>query len=129
MIIHMIGNAHIDPVWMWSWQAGADEALTSFRSAADRCDEYPEFVYTRGESWLYQVVERIDPELFERVRGLIARGQWHVVGGQFIQPDSNLPTEEGWRRQFRHGGRYFRDRFGVSSTVAYNLDSFGHPAT
>ena len=27
MIIHMIGQGHIDPVWMWPWQAGADEAL------------------------------------------------------------------------------------------------------
>src|SRR5215211_9024690 len=129
MIVHMIGNAHIDPVWMWSWQAGADEALATCRSAADRCDEYPEFVFTRGEAWVYQVVERIDPELFARVRGLIERGQWHITGGQYIQPDSNLPTEEGWRRQFRHGRRYVRDRFGVGPTVAFNVDSFGHPAT
>lgn len=129
MIIHMIGNAHIDPVWMWGWQAGADEALATCRSAADRCDEYPEFIFTRGEAWVYQIVERIDAELFARIGRLVERGQWHVTGGQFIQPDSNLPTEVGWRRQFRHGRRYFRDRFGVEPTVACNVDSFGHPAT
>ena len=50
MIVHMIGNAHIDPVWLWRWQAGVDEALATFRSAADRCEEYPEFIFTRGES-------------------------------------------------------------------------------
>ena len=61
MIIHMIGNAHIDPVWMWQLAGGADESLATFRSAADRCDEYPEFIFTRGEAWVYQVVERIDP--------------------------------------------------------------------
>src|SRR5687768_14021381 len=129
MIIHMIGQAHIDPVWMWSWQAGADGALATFSSAADRCDEYPEFIFTRGEAWIYQVVERIDPELFARARGHIERGQWHVVGDQYIQPDCNLPTEEAWRQQFRHGRRYFEDRFGARSTVAFNVDSFGHPAT
>ena len=129
MIVHMIGNAHLDPVWLWPWQAGVDEALASFRSAADRCDEYPEFIYTRGEAWLYQQVERIDPALFERVRRLVERGQWHVTGGQYIQPDTNLPTEMGLNRQFIHGRRYFKDRFGVGSQVAYNVDSFGHPAT
>jgi alpha-mannosidase len=36
----MIGNAHIDPVWLWRWQEGVDEALATFRSAADRCEEY-----------------------------------------------------------------------------------------
>jgi alpha-mannosidase len=129
MIIHMIGQGHIDPVWMWPWQAGADEALATCRAAADRCDEYPDFIFTRGEAWVYQIVERIDPELFERIKGLIARGQWHVVGDQYIQPDCNLPIEEAWRRQFRHGRTYFQDRFGTKSTVAYNVDSFGHPAT
>src|SRR3712207_6341729 len=64
---------------------GVDEALATFCSAADRCDEYPEFVFTRGESWLYEQVERIDPELFGRVRRLVEGGQWHVTGGQYIQ--------------------------------------------
>jgi alpha-mannosidase len=50
MLVHMIGNAHIDPVWLWRWQSGADEALATMASAADRCDEYPEFVFTRGEA-------------------------------------------------------------------------------
>ncbi len=125
----MIGNAHVDPVWLWPWQAGVDEALATFSSAADRCDEYPEFVFTRGESWLYEQVERIDPDLFGRVRRLVERDQWHITGGQYLQPDVNLPTEMGLRRQIIHGQRYFRDRFGVSPKVGYYVDSFGHPAT
>ena len=129
MIVHMIGNAHIDPVWLWPWQAGVDEALATFRSAADRCDEYPEFVFTRGESWLFEQVERIDPELFERVRRLVEGGRWHITGGQYIQPDVNLSTVMGLNRQILHGQRYFRDRFGVSPRVGYNVDSFGHSAT
>src|SRR5215216_1657860 len=124
----MIGNAHIDPVWLWSWQAGVDEALATFRSAADRCEEYPEFVFTRGESWLFEQVERIDPELFERVRRLVESGRWHITGGQYIQPDVNLSTVMGLHRQIIHGQRYFKDRFGVSPKVGYNVDSFGHPA-
>ncbi len=129
MRVHMIGNAHIDPVWLWPWQAGADEALATMSSAADRCDEYPEFVFTRGEAWLYAQVERLRPDLFARIRALIERGQWHVTGGQFIQPDLNLPTAAGLHRQIIHGQRYFRDRFGISPTVGYNVDSFGHTAS
>src|SRR5215203_3610105 len=125
----MIGNAHIDPVWLWRWQAGVDEALASFRSAADRCDEYPEFVYTRAEAWLYVWVELIGPGGFARVRALIEDSRWQVTGGQYVQPDVNLSTEMGLVRQILHGRRYFRDRFGVSPRVGYNVDSFGHPAT
>lgn len=129
MRVHMIANAHIDPVWLWPWQAGADEALATAAAMADRCDEYPDFVFTRGEAWLYAEVERLRPELFARVRGLIERGQWHVTGGQFIQPDLNLPTAAGLHRQITHGQRYFRDRFGIAPTVGYNVDSFGHTAS
>ena len=129
VVVHMVGNAHIDPVWLWNWQAGVDEALATFRSAADRCDEYPEFIYTRGESWLYAQVEELDPPLFARVRKLVEKGQWHISGGQFLQPDVNAPTEMGLRRQIEHGRRWFRDRFGVEPDIGYNLDSFGHPAT
>lgn len=125
----MIGNAHIDPVWLWRWQAGVDEALASFRSAADRLDEYPDFVYTRGEAWLYEQVEKLDPELFGRARRFVEDGRWHVTGGQYLQPDLNGPTEMGLRRQILHGQRYFKGRFGVTPKVGYNVDSFGHPAT
>jgi alpha-mannosidase len=129
MLVHMIGNAHIDPVWLWPWQSGADEAFATMASAADRCDEYPEFIFTRGEAWVYQQVEKVRPDLFARIRKLVERGQWHITGGQFVQPDLNLPTEVGLRRQIVHGQRYFRDRFGVTSTVGYNVDSFGHTAS
>ncbi len=128
-VVHMIGNAHLDPIWLWNWQAGVDEALATFRSAADLCDEYPEFIYTRGEAWLYQQVEKLDPALFARVVKLVERGQWHVTGGQFVQPDCNLPSAAGWRRQLQHGQKYFRERFGICPEVGYNVDSFGHPAT
>lgn len=125
----MIGNAHIDPVWLWPWQAGVDEVLATFRSAADRCEEYPEFVFTRGESWTYEWVERLDPALFRRVRKLVERGQWHITGGQYLQPDCNLPTAAGFRRCIAEGQRYFKDRFGVNPVVGYNVDSFGHAAS
>ncbi len=129
MRVHMIANAHIDPVWLWPWQAGADEALATAASMADRCDEYPDFVFTRGEAWLYAQVERLRPELFARIRALIERGQWHVTGGQFIQPDLNLATAAGLHRQIVLGQRYFLDRFGIAPTVGYNVDSFGHTAS
>ncbi len=128
-IVHMIGNAHIDPVWLWPWQAGVDEALASFSSSAARCEEYPEFIYTRGESWLYQQVQKIDPALFRRVKRLVKKGQWHITGGQYIQPDTNHPNKAGWDQLLLHGCRYFEKEFGIRPKVAYNVDSFGHPAT
>ena len=127
-VVHMIGNAHIDPVWLWGWQAGVDEVLATVSAAIDRCDEYPDFIFTRGEAWVYQKVERLRPDLFARIGPLIKEGRWFAAGGTTLQPDLNLPTEMALRRQIRHGQAYFNSRFGVRPRIGFNPDSFGHPA-
>ena len=124
--VHMIGNAHLDPVWLWRRADGVDTALATARSACDRMDEYPDFAFTCAGSWFYRQVEEIDPDLFERIRQRVGEGRWQLVGGMVVQPDCNLPSEEGFRQQFRIGQGYYRTRFGRTTTVGYNVDSFGH---
>ncbi len=34
--IHLIGNAHLDPVWLWRFPDGLAEIKATFRSALDR---------------------------------------------------------------------------------------------
>ncbi len=129
LTVHMIGNAHIDPVWLWRWPAGVGEALATCRTACDLLDEDPDLVFTRSDVWIYQQVEELDPVLFARVRRHAAAGRWAVVGGMYIQPDCNFPREESFRRHLASGERYFRERFGIRVTVGYNVDSFGHAAS
>ena len=38
--LHMICNAHLDPVWLWQKPEGIAEAISTFRVAADFCDEF-----------------------------------------------------------------------------------------
>jgi alpha-mannosidase len=35
-MVHMIGQAHLDPVWLWPWTEGRAEALAATQSAVDR---------------------------------------------------------------------------------------------
>jgi len=127
--IHLIFNAHIDPIWLWPWQAGLDEAIATCRSACDRLDNHPDLTYARGEAWVYDMIEQTDPNLFARIAGHVQSGQWEIVGGWWIQPDCNAPSGWAWDRQIEIGQRYFQSRFGVHSTVGYNVDSFGHSAS
>ncbi len=124
--VHLVCNAHIDPVWLWEWPEGAGEALATFRVAADFCETRPDFVFCHNEAILYQWVEEYEPALFARIRRLVAAGRWSILGGWFLQPDANLPSGESFVRQALVGKRYFRDRFGIDVPVAANLDPFGH---
>jgi alpha-mannosidase len=127
--LHMIGNAHIDPVWLWQWQEGFQEVLASFRSALDLMSEDPDFRFTASSAVFYTWVERVDPEMFAEIQSRVAEGRWELVGGWWIEPDCNIPNGESFVRQGLYGQRYFKDRFGVTARVGFNVDSFGHNAT
>jgi alpha-mannosidase len=126
--LHMIGNAHIDPVWLWQWPEGYQEVRATFQSAIDRMEEYPDFVFTCDSSLFFQWVEESDPALFEQIRARVAEGRLQVIGGWWIEPDCNIPAGESFVRQALYGQRYLRDKLGVTATTGANLDSFGHNA-
>ena len=47
-VVHMIGQAHLDPVWLWPWTEGRAEALATCYAAVNCLKAYPEFHYTRA---------------------------------------------------------------------------------
>ena len=124
--LFMIGNAHLDPVWLWRWQDGYEAARATFRSVLDRMNEYPDFVFTSAAMCCYEWVERSDPAMFEEIRERVREGRWKMVGGWWIQPDCNIPSGESFARQALAGQRYLMEKFGVTARTGYNVDSFGH---
>lgn len=122
----MIGNAHLDPAWMWTWGEGMEAFIATCRSALDRMTEHPDFVFTCSSAAHYRWVERSEPELFERIRERVREGRWNITGGWWVQADCNLPSGEGFARQALLGQRYFLDRFGRIAHEGYSPDAFGH---
>ncbi|MCQ2474806.1 MAG: alpha-mannosidase [Clostridia bacterium] len=123
--LHLICNAHLDPVWQWTSDEGMAAAIATFKSAADLADEF-DYIFCHNEALLYESVEKYAPELFERIRKHIESGKWKIIGGWYIQPDCNMPAGETFVRQIKEGERYFFEKFGVKPTTACNFDSFGH---
>ena len=124
--LHLIGNAHIDPVWLWPWSEGLAEVMATFRSALDRMDEFPEFTFTASSAAFYEWVEQVDPLLFAEIQRRVAQGRWRLAGGWWIEPDCNIPGGESFVRQALYGQRYFQSRFGQTARTGYCPDSFGH---
>lgn len=124
--VHLIGNAHLDPIWLWRWQEGCGEVLQTFRSALDRLNEYPDFVFTCSSASYYKWVEEIDPDMFEEIRTRVKEGRWVPVNGWWVQPDCNMPSAESFARQALYSQLYYNEKFGKICKTAYNVDSFGH---
>ena len=123
--LHLICNAHLDPVWQWDWNEGATAALATFYAAVDIAEEY-DYIFCHNEALLYEYIEKYDPELFARIQDMVKKGKWHIMGGWYVQPDCNIPSGEGFVRQIESGLTYFKEKFGERPTVAVNFDSFGH---
>lgn len=126
---HLIGHAHIDPVWLWPWQEGIAVVHSTFRSALDRMDEAPGFAFTASSAQFYQWIADNDPEMLEEIKQRVGQGRWNVVGGWWVEPDMNIPGGEAMVRQGLYGQLTLQKLLGQRATVAFNPDSFGHTAT
>ncbi len=124
--IHMIGNAHIDPVWLWQWQEGFHEVKATFRSALDRMKEFDDFVFVSSSAAFFEWVEQSDPGMFAEIQERVTQGRWILAGGWWVEPDCNIPSGESFARHGLYAQRYFQEKFGKTARVGYAVDSFGH---
>lgn len=124
--VHLICNAHLDPVWQWRWEEGCAEALSTFGNAVRILSEHPGLIFNHNEAVLYRWVMEYDPALFRTIQKLVRQGRWCISGGWYIQPDANLPGMESFVRHISEGRRFFARYFHKTPLVAYNFDSFGH---
>ena len=106
-MLRMIGNAHIDPVWLWQWQEGFHEVKATFRSALDRMQEYDDFIFVSSSAVFYSWVEQSDPAMFEEIRRRVHEGRWRPrlpVGLEQPQVQWLRPPPVRKAPPRRHGG-------------------------
>lgn len=124
--IHLIGNSHIDAVWLWPWVEADSVVHSTFQSALDRMNEDPDVAMTTSSSQFYQWIAESDPALLAAIRKRVEQGRWDLVGGWWVEPDVNIPSGEALARQGLYGQRTLEHLFGRMATTGYNPDSFGH---
>ncbi|MHB1294719.1 MAG: alpha-mannosidase [Anaerolineae bacterium] len=127
--VHMIGNAHIDPVWLWMMHEGREEVQSTYRTAIGLIRDYDAYVFTSGGSVTYQWVSEDDPALFTAIQDAVAQGKWWLVNGWWLQPDCNIPSGESFARHALYGQGFLQKHFGKRARTGYNVDSFGHAGT
>ena len=129
VVVHMVGNAHIDPVWLWPMQEGRDEVLSTYHTAISLIEEMDGYVFSSGGAVTYQWVAEDDPALFRAIQRAVLERRWVLVNGWWIQPDCNIPHGESFARHALYGQRFLLEHFRRRAVVGYNVDSFGHAGT
>lgn len=124
--IHAVGHAHIDSAWLWPLRETRRKVARTFSNVLRLLEQHPEFIFAASSAQQFAWVKEDYPELFERIRQAVAAGRFVPVGGQWVEPDSNLPSGESLSRQFLEGKKFFREEFDVEPREVWVPDSFGY---
>lgn len=123
------GHAHIDSAWLWPVRETVRKCARTFSNVVALMDEHPDFRFACSSAQHLAWVKESYPDLFTRIREKVASGQFVLVGGQWVEPDTNMPGGESTVRQLVHGKRFFLEEFSVETTEVWLPDTFGYSAS
>jgi alpha-mannosidase len=127
--VPLVGHAHLDVAWLWTYDATRRKALRTFATAMREIENDPRYVYAQSQPQEYAWVFGADRELAGRIRAKAGTNWDASVAALWVELDLHAPSGESVLRQFAHGIRWMRDNVGVEPSVAWLPDTFGFPST
>ncbi|WWC71170.1 uncharacterized protein I206_105123 [Kwoniella pini CBS 10737] len=124
--IWAIGHCHIDTGWLWRYAHTQQKIARSWSTQIDLMDRYPEHQFTASSAQQYVWLEQLYPTLFQKVKRAVLDQKFHPIGGSWLEHDCVLPSGESLIRQYLYGQRWFEEKFGVRSNIAWLPDTFGY---
>jgi len=124
--IHVIGHAHMDMNWLWTYFETMKMCNDNLRQTVAFMDEFPDYTMIQSQAAVYNFVEKVDPPLFMRIKKYVKEGRLELAGGMWTEGDTNLSSGEALARSFLLGQRYFNKHFGKMAKVGWLPDNFGH---
>ncbi|MEV7692228.1 glycoside hydrolase family 38 C-terminal domain-containing protein [Microbacterium sp. NPDC089189] len=123
-----VGHAHIDSAWLWPVRETIRKCARTFSNVLDLLERHPDLRFACSSAQQLAWIEERYPDLFARIRQKVAEGRFVLVGGQWVEPDTNLPGGEATARQLIVGKRWFLEKFGIETTEVWLPDTFGYSA-
>ena len=124
-LLRLIGQSHIDLAWMWPMEETYHKAVRTYANQLALMDEYPEYRFLACEPALLDMLAESSPSVYARVTERVKTGQIVPDGAFYVECDTNIPSGESLVRQLFWGKRWFREKLGVDSRVAWQPDTFG----
>ncbi|GHU02513.1 alpha-mannosidase [Spirochaetia bacterium] len=122
------GHTHIDVAWRWTVAQTREKAGRSFSTALNLMKQYPEYTFMMSQPQLYQFVKEDYPEIYREIQQRAKEGRWEEEGAMWLEADCNVTSGESLVRQILYGKKFFKEEFGVESTVLWLPDVFGYSA-
>lgn len=127
--VYMISNAHFDTQWDWDVQTSINQYVkNTLEDNFNLFEKYPDYEFNFEGGIHYMFAKEYYPELYEKLKGYITAGRWHVSGGSVNANDVMVPSAESIIRNFLYGQEFYKKEFGVRGGYDIMLpDCFGFP--
>ncbi|MBQ7841655.1 MAG: alpha-mannosidase [Lachnospiraceae bacterium] len=126
--LYAIGNSHLDLAWLWPMAETHRKTARTFAAQLRLMEEYPEYKYLQSQPASYEMCKKYYPEVFEKIKEAVKKGQWIAEGAMWVEPDTNVSGGEALIRQLLLGKQYYKDEFDIDSEILWLPDTFGYSA-
>ena len=127
----MVGHAHLDMNWMWSWDETVATVVATFKTMLKLMEEYPDFCFSQSQASTYKIIEDHAPELMPKIKARIAEGRWEVTAAAWVETDKNMPCTDSILNHILYTKQYLQEHWGIdpaSLDLDFSPDTFGHSA-
>ena len=127
----LVGHAHLDMNWMWSWDETVATVVATFKTMLKLMEEYPDFCFSQSQASTYKIIEDYAPELMPKIQNRIVEGRWEVTASAWVETDKNMPSTESLLNHIYYTKQYLREHWGIdpdSLDLDFSPDTFGHSA-
>ena len=125
---YAVGHAHLDTGWLWPVKESIRKAARTFSHQIYLMEKYPEYIFGASQPQHFKFVQDYYPELFEKVKHYVHKGQFELQGAMWVEADCNLISGESMIRQIMWGKNYFFKEFGQKIDNLWLPDVFGYSA-
>lgn len=127
--VHLLGHAHIDMNWLWTYDDTVNICLRDFETVNKLMEKYPGLTFSQSQAHTYKIIEENDEKLFEKVQKRIQQGRWEVTATSWVENDINMADGESILRQILYANNYAVEKLGPPTDIFWAPDTFGHPST
>jgi alpha-mannosidase len=124
MTIYLVPNSHYDVVWAFSKEDYYHINEIILQNAVEMMKN-SKFKFLVEQTYLLEMIERRNPNLFAEIKGAISKKRIEIVDGQYVMADPMMPIGEVLVREILVGKRYCKEKFDVDVPVAWAADGFG----
>ena len=97
--VYLISHSHVDAVWLWDREETKEVVRYTFNRVLDLMDKNPSLYYAQSSACFYKWAEELYPDIFTRIKQYVKKGNWEIVGGMWVEPDTNGLSGESYSGQ------------------------------